>query len=273
MTTYSPSEKQVQALANMETFAWIWSHRTNFATPSEFQEYFSKVQNKAWKVAKTRKAIAEWKISKEDIEGSIRKKKETYYSQEWTLRQYALEYLNRYFPSKLQLREKLTQKVQDKDLALRVLASVEWLIDEEKMVKSLVDQLLQRGKNIWYISDKLYRKKFDWLLIKRYIDDLKWWDTLLKEYTLEEKVRYYKEKGKSKNHIFMKFYERGQDRSILNQVLEKVFWEDWETDGIQKEIERLVKKWVPLKEMTNKLLAKWFPYRLVKDSISQQKDS
>ena len=264
---FNPSEKQIQALANMENYAWITSNRTNFENYQEFQSYFELIQKKANKKSKFNKAVQDGKLDLNEVRNKIKEKKEQYYTNENTLRSYAIEYLNRYFPSKLQLRDQLNKKTKNREIISKVLKDVEKFIDEEKMVKNLVDQLSQRWKNISYISTKLYNKKFDGDLIKNAIDQLKSWGTLLKEYSLEEKIKYYKNKWSSKSSIFMKFYERGQDRDILNQILEKVFWEEWENEIIVNEIEKLRVKEMDNNKIIKKLLSKGFKYWDIKDNL------
>jgi len=102
------------------------------------------IQKKANKKSKFNKAVQDGKLDLNEVRNKIKEKKEQYYTNENTLRSYAIEYLNRYFPSKLQLRDQLNKKTKNREIISKVLKDVEKFIDEEKMVKNLVDQLSQR---------------------------------------------------------------------------------------------------------------------------------
>ena len=143
----------------------------------------------------------------------------------------------------------------------KVLNGVKHLIEEEKMIKNMVSQLRHRWKNINYISNKLYWKKFDGLLIKKTMNQLRSEWTLLKEYTLEDKFNYYKWKGKSKFEIRRMFIERNQDKEVVEKTLEKVFWESWEQENLENLIETLKRKEVDWKKIIQRLMRKGYKYQ------------
>jgi hypothetical protein len=49
---FTPTEKQLEAITNMEKFCDISDHRTFFETKQDFDEYFVRLQKKGSKKAK-----------------------------------------------------------------------------------------------------------------------------------------------------------------------------------------------------------------------------
>ena len=239
---FTPTIKQQEAIEKMETFCKINSHRTNFSTKNEFDLYFELLKKRWNKRAKLLNDVSSWKTSYNEINKKISAKKEKYYSDEWSLKSYAIKYINRYFPTIKQLELQLSKKTKDYKVVKTVVDMVKQMIDEEKMIDNLVSTLKDRGKNINYITTKLYNKRFDWGLIKDALNKLKAGKSLLIQYTLEEKITYYKKKWKSKFEIGRKFIERHEDRELVEEILEKVFWEDWESDVLKEKIIELKRK-------------------------------
>ncbi len=259
--SFTPTNKQLEAIEKMETFCKIKSHRTNFESKKEFDDYFVRLQKRGNKVAKKYDSIALGKTSYADINKKKQEQKRKYYSSYEVLRKYAVEYINRYFPSIKQTEDKLLEKNSDYSMVNKVLNGVKHLIEEEKMIKNMVSQLRHRWKNINYISNKLYWKKFDGLLIKKTMNQLRSEWTLLKEYTLEDKFNYYKWKGKSKFEIRRMFIERNQDKEVVEKTLEKVFWESWEQENLENLIETLKRKEVDWKKIIQRLMRKGYKYQ------------
>lgn len=264
---FNPSEKQLLALANMEKFNWIGSNRIYFDTYNEFQDYFDLLSKKSKKKSKLLDNMKEGKISQKDINEKIKAKKDTFYWNEWVLRWYAIDYINRYSPSKNQLKDQLIKKTKNREVVNKVFQDVEKYINEELMVNALVEQLKQRWKNLSFISQKLYNKKYDWELIKNTINEIKTGWSLLQEYTLEEKIKYYQNKGLSRNAIYMKFYERWEDKEVLNGFLDKYFNKDQESESLTKIIADFKEKGLDNKKIIGRLLTKGFKYADIKDNL------
>lgn len=264
---FNPSEKQMVALANMEKFNWINSNREHFENYIEFQQYFDLLSNKSKKKSKILNNIKEWKITQKELDDKIKIKKDNYYNNEDSLKSYAINYINRYFPSKSQLINQLSKKTTNKNALDNVFKSVENMIDENNMINNLGEQLKQKWKNINYISQKLYSKKYDGWLIKKYLDILKSWDSLLEEHTLEKKIKYYQNKWMSKKAIFLKFYERWEDKTIINTILDKCFDNNIELENIINIIGEYRKKDFSNKVIITKLLWRWFAYNIIKDYL------
>lgn len=91
------------------------------------------------------------------------------------------------------------------------------------MAWSLVRTMKMRGKNISHISVKLYHKRFDSKVINEILTELKKGDTILEEYSLEDKIKYYKKKGKSRVYVYKRFVERKEDKEVVVKLLDKIY--------------------------------------------------
>lgn len=258
--TFIPTDKQLAAIEKMETFCLIKSHRTIFWNKDEFDSYFKLLLKRWAKRAKLLDDVSSWKTSYSAINNAVKAKKDKYYSNEGVLKAYWITYINKYNPTIKQLEGQLSKKNKDFVVVTKVVDSIKHLIQEGKMIDNLVSTLKYRWKNINYITTKLYNKKFDWGLIKETLDKIRSWWSLLIEYTLEDKVSYYKKKGKSKFEISRMFIERQEDKELVENAIEKVFWEDGENDILEEKILVLKRKNVEPKKIISRLLSKWFKY-------------
>lgn len=220
---FSPTSKQLAAVEKMEHFIGVRDGRVSFNSYDEFQEYFERLKQKANKKGKTIESIRDGKISHKELAEKSKKKTELRYSGEVALRAVAYAYMNRYFPSRNQLKMFLAKKTKNATLVSQVMRELEYKIDELLMIENMIKQLRLRWQNLNYITQKLYKKQFDGALIKQSLENLKSKGSALHEYSLEQKVVYYKNKGKDKYWVFRRFYERGADKAILNEVIERVY--------------------------------------------------
>jgi hypothetical protein len=138
------------------------------------------------------------------------------------LRRYAIKYINRYFPSVKQTEQKLMERTSNNIfLTRKVLTSVQHLIEEDKMINNFVSQLRHRWKSNNYILEKLKTKQYSEYLINSALSITKLWK--FKEYSLEDKVKYYKKRGKNRNEVKNMFLKRNINDNNLELALNKVF--------------------------------------------------
>lgn len=177
-----------------------------------------------------------------------------------TLKNYALWYYFKYFPSSKRLIEKLNEKSFDTKLSKKVFENIKHLINERQVIWDKIRLFLLRNKNLKYIKLKLLEKWFDKVLVEEILqnDFLEDWKSLLNEKSLYIKIENYKNAWKSINYIKQKLIERSQDRELVENIITSIF-ENWEEMSIKKEAEKLLKKYDKVK-VTQKLIAKGFKY-------------
>ncbi len=193
------------------------------------------------------------------------------------LRDYALWYYFRYYPSDGRLLQKLREKGTE-DYALQVFSDIKHLLQEDEILASKIDNYIYRNKNYRYIEQKMHQKLFPKDKIQDYLKKYKQsWKSLLDENFLRRKIQNYLAKGKSRRYIFMTLGETSEDKEKLNLLLDE-YLTDGESENIEKELEKtkhkftsnpsLIKrgeftqKWK--QQIIQKLLAKWFCYDEVK---------
>lgn len=177
-----------------------------------------------------------------------------------TLKNYALWYYFKYFPSSKRLIEKLNEKSFDTELSKKVFENIKHLINERQVIWDKIRLFLLRNKNLKYIKLKLIEKWFDKVLVEEILqnDFLEDWKSLLNEKSLYIKIENYKNAWKSINYIKQKLIERLEDRELVENIITSIF-ENWEEMSIKKEAEKLLKKYDKVK-VTQKLIAKGFKY-------------
>ena len=92
------------------------------------------------------------------------------YNNENTLRDYALWYYFRYYPSNKRLENKLFEKSKNKELTDTVVASIIHLFQEDQILKAKIDNYIYRNKNYRYIEQKMREKLFPSQKVSEYLE-------------------------------------------------------------------------------------------------------
>lgn len=182
-----------------------------------------------------------------------------------TLKNYALWYYFRYFPSRKKLLEKLKEKSQDREVSQKVFENISHLFQEEQVIWDKIRLYLLRNKNLKYITGKLLEKWFEKDVVQEILENnfLHEWESLLNEKSLFIKIENYKNSGKSIQYVKQKLIERQEDREMVENIILSVF-EDGEDENLQKELEKLQNKNLDKQKLIQKLLQKWFQYNEIK---------
>lgn len=185
------------------------------------------------------------------------------------LKDYSLWYYFKYLPSIRKLENKLLEKtMQNRELTEQVFEDIKHLFQEEQIIESKVKVYLFRNKNLSYIKGKLREKLFDKELVNKILEqNITEWESLFSESYLLKKIENYKQKWKTKKYIFQKLVDRNEDKEIVENCLEKVFWEEWENEILKQEFEKLRLKYEN-KKIIEKLLRKGFEYSDIKKIIN-----
>lgn len=76
------------------------------------------------------------------------------------LKNYALWYYFRYFPSNNKLINKLNEKSLDSQLSIQVFNDIKHLLKEDEIIKTKIDNYISRNKNLNYIKKNFYKSFF-----------------------------------------------------------------------------------------------------------------
>lgn len=184
------------------------------------------------------------------------------------LKNYALWYYLRFYPSKNRLREKLLEKSGNNlELSNEIILEMKNIIIEKGVIRSKISTFLNRNKNLNYIKQKLREKKFEkedyeHILYSEFIKEDK---SLLSENFIIKKILNLKNKWKSKNYIKYNLIERTEDTEIVEKYLEEIFI-DWEYENIQKEYDKIKDRYSKEK-CIQKMIWKGFHYSQVKEIV------
>lgn len=191
------------------------------------------------------------------------------------LRNYALNYYLRYYPSIKRFREKLFKKSWwDEKTVDEILKSMENIIVEKLVIESKIRLYIARNKNLSYIKSKLFEKwfekeEYEKILENNYNLD----ETLLDADYLKRKILDYKNKWKSRNYIFQRLFERKQDKDLINKILDQNYTKEDELENIKKEYQNLTSNYTKSfsgtekNKIIEKLIRKGFNYGEIKKVI------
>lgn len=184
-----------------------------------------------------------------------------------SLKNYALWYYFKYFPSSNKLISKLEYKSKDIELSKKVYDDINHLIDEKAVISDKIRLFLFRNKNLNYIKSKLIIAWFEKELVNEILQNQFIFEdkSLLNEKSLRIKIQNYKSKWKSIAFIKQTFIERNADIELVENIINEIFT-DWEDEIIIKEIEKL--KWkYEIQKIIQKMISKWFSYNLIKKYV------
>lgn len=184
------------------------------------------------------------------------------------LKDYALWYYFRYYPSNNRLLQKLEEKGNKKD-ASSIFKEIEHLLQEDEIIKAKIDNYIFRNKNYRYIRQKMREKLFETERVEKYLEKyINSWKSILDENFLRKKIENYIVKGKSRYYIFQSLGERKEDREVLEKLLCEYF-QDGERENILKEYEKLRYKYNKQK-IIQKLILKWFQYGEIQEVLREK---
>lgn len=185
---------------------------------------------------------------------------------EQRLKDYALWYYFRYYPSNARLLQKLKEKGSDDDTK-KVFSEIEHLLQEEQIIAAKIDNYIFRNKNYKYIRQKMREKLFPQEKVESYLEKyLTRWKSILSEDFFRKKIELFLSKGKSKYYIQTKLWETLEDREVLHTLLDEYFT-DGERENILREYEKIKNKY-PKEKIIQKLISKWFRYNEIKKALN-----
>lgn len=197
------------------------------------------------------------------------------YNNENTLRDYALWYYFRYYPSNKRLEQKLLEKSDNIELTKTVIDSIFHLLLEDKILPAKIDNYIYRNKNYRYIEQKMREKLFPMEKVTEYLEKYRSsWESLLKDDFLERKIKIFKQKGKSNTYIINKFWETKLDREKLEKMLE---WY-WDDEALKKELDKILSRSTKVnlesyewkQKVVEKLIRKGFKYGDIKKLLTNK---
>lgn len=188
------------------------------------------------------------------------------------LKDYALWYYFRYYPSNKKLLTKLKEKGST-DNAEKIFQKISNLLQEDEIIRAKIENYIFRNKNYRYIEQKMAEKLFPRDKVSQYLETYKnSWKSLLSDQYLEKKIVWFIKKGKSKNYILQKLWETPLDKEKIELFLNQNYKEDIERENILREYKKIKDKF-PREKIIQKLLTKGFSYNSIKKSMSEDQET
>lgn len=192
-------------------------------------------------------------------------KKTINYNNEETLKNYALWYYLKYYPSIWKLIKKLKEKTQNNELIAEVLEIIKENLNEEYLLETKIQELLDKGKTSQFIINKLSEKLFQKNDIEKILANKNEWENIKSYKYIEEKII---SKSKTKSIKSIKY---NLIRSWFNsETIEKLITENNIVDSqekILKYINNFKEKWLDKNQLISKMIQKWYKYWDYKELI------
>ncbi|MCK9272298.1 RecX family transcriptional regulator [Candidatus Gracilibacteria bacterium] len=189
------------------------------------------------------------------------------YSKFETLKNYALWYYLRYYPSIGKLVKKLEQKTQNKENIKKLLIELKDDFREEYLLEIKIGELLDKGKSQRFIISKLIQKDFKKDDIEKILLNLTpKSENNFKSYAyIKQKIELSLNKKSIKN-IVCSLLQSGFDKEIISQIIEENKLGDTE-DKILNEIEKLKQGQFQKEKIIQKMFSKGYKYGDFKDFL------
>lgn len=185
-------------------------------------------------------------------------KKTINYNNNETLKNYALWYYLKYYPSIWKLIKKLKEKTQNNELIAEVLEIIKENLNEEYLLETKIQELLDKGKTSQFIINKLSEKLFQKNDIEKILTNKNECENIKSYKYIEEKII---SKSKTKSIKSIKY---NLIKSWFNsETIEKLITENNIVDSqekIFKDINKLKEKWLDKKQVISKMIQKWYKY-------------
>ena len=268
---FEPSQRQLDALANMEAYINIGGARTHFESRSAFAEYWKRISDRCDQ--KTRSRLRKKTQSPQQQAHSNKQRqtaKERYYQDEEHLLHYALHYLKRYHPSRAKLQQQLQTKCSKPEIVAAVYDVCAPRIHDESLAMGHALQMQERGKNQRYIKEKLRQRMFEPACIADCLTQLpREQGSLYRSDVLEKQVAKLLRKGLSQQAIYSKLCEQTADRDLIAAALKKLDTSNDETENIRKALARIDRNKVDQQKIIQRLMRKGFRYADIQSVLSE----
>ncbi len=179
------------------------------------------------------------------------------------LRDYALWYYFRYYPSDAKLMQKLQEKGKRED-AGKVFWEIQHMLQEDEIIASKIESYIFRNKNYRYIRQKMREKLFPLEAVNTYLEKYEThWESILSHDFLTRKIQTLYARGKSTRHVFQTLWETREDREKIEQIL-KADFTNAEQQALRISYEKIENKY-SREKIIQKLIAQWFQYSDIKN--------
>jgi hypothetical protein len=133
---------------------------------------------------------------------------------------YAIWYYDKYSPSIDKLKDKLFEKSLDRNTVELAIKSIEVFLREEIILESHIDNLLLKGKNEYFIMNKMLGKKFHKQDIARFLEEKRETENRFDDRIIVSRIELNLPK-KSINDIKTNLLKSGFQKVLVERIIEE----------------------------------------------------
>jgi SOS response regulatory protein OraA/RecX len=190
-------------------------------------------------------------------------KKAPDYSNPKILKNYALWYYTSYYPSMWFLKGKLEEKSKDSELIKSIISEFKSNFNEDNLLETLIQNLLDKWKSHNFISQKLTLDKFEKKDIERILWNLE--NTWVSDSYLLQKI-LYSMKSKSLQKTKMNLIAGWFDKDLIEGIINSNDLKD-SPELLETQYKELLQKDLPKEKIVEKMIGKGFLYKDVKGMV------
>ena len=190
-------------------------------------------------------------------------KKAPDYNNPKVLKNYALWYYTSYYPSIWFLKVKLEEKSKNAEVIKSIISEIRSNFNEDNLLESLIQSLLDKWKSHNFISQKLTLDKFEKNDIEKILWNLE--NTWVSDSYLLQKI-LLSLKGKSIQKTKMNLIAGWFDKDLIESIIKANDLKDSQ-EVIETQYKELIQKNLPKEKIIEKMLGKGFLYKDVKEMV------
>lgn len=257
--TFSMTERQGTALANMEAYIGIRNPRTEFTDQETFRSYWDLISKRC--DGATRQRATETPASSSEQKNRRQAAVVARFQDPAQLYEYAREYARRYQPSKEKLRQLLVQKSNNPDVSDVVMQQMSERLNDAARANELAAAMQRQGKHAQAIRSKLRQRLFSTEVIDHCLAAMTAaTGSVLEADAVARKVAQLQRRGLSQRAMRSKLMGNAGDRSIVEAALSQTLGERGDDPALRAAISKLERKHLGRRVLIQRLVGKGFRY-------------
>ena len=263
-STFTMSDRQAQALANMEAMLGLRCPRVEFADHEAFQAYWDQIARRC--DSRTRTTPADRAAQQQRTQARIT----THYQDAERLLTYGLTYAHRYQASLAKVRQQLMLKSANETLCAQVMGDLSERVNERDYALDLAERMQRQGRNAQTIHTKLLQRLFPVAIIAQCLEALaEATGSVLDAQVIARKVQQLQRKGLSRQAMTSKFRGNAADAAVIQAACATVLGDHGDEVALRLAYAKLARKNLDRRVLIQRLVSKGFRYGEVLKIISQ----
>lgn len=248
------------ALAKLESFAGLRSHRTTFADKEAFQAYWELIARRCDAAAQQREKTTP--ADRVRLRHEQEARSAARFQDSAQLEAYGRDYATRYQPSVAKLKQQLSRKCPGNTAVVdQVMEKLENALHDDVRALEIAKSLQRQGRHAGDMRTKLRQRLFSTATIDRCLEMLSAaTGSVLNADSLTRKAHKLQRKGLSQQAMRRKLTGHAADGELVQTVLNETLADQGDGPAIRSAIAKLARKQLDRRKVIQRLLAKGFRY-------------